>query len=219
LTFDEVTTFFHEFGHAIHGLLSNVTYRSLSGTSVPRDFVELPSQILECWAAETEVLNVYAKHYQTGEIIPKALIDKMNRSNKFGQGFASAEYLAASLLDMEYHSQNGDITEDASSFENKLAAKIGLMDAIIHRYRSTYFSHIFSGGYSAGYYSYIWSELLDADAFAYFKQNGIFDPTTAKSFYDNILTRGGTEDPAELYRKFRGQDPSVQPLLERRGLK
>ena len=219
LTFDEVTTYFHEFGHAIHGLLSNVIYRSLSGTSVPRDFVELPSQILECWAEEPEVLAVYAKHYQTGEIIPQALLDKMNKSSKYGQGFASTEYLAASLLDMKYHTQTQDISVDANTFEAQTLSDIGLISSIISRYRSTYFSHIFAGGYSAGYYSYIWSELLDADAFAYFKTKGVFDPATAKSFHDNILARGGTVDPAELYRNFRGQDPSVDALLDRRGLK
>jgi peptidyl-dipeptidase Dcp len=218
LTFDEVTTFFHEFGHAIHGLLSNVHYRSLSGTSVPRDFVELPSQILECWAAEPEVLQVYAKHYQTGEVIPQVLLDKMNKSNKYGQGFAAAEYLAASLLDMAYHTQKQDILLDANSFESDEMQKIGLISAIIPRYRSTYFSHIFSGGYSAGYYSYIWSELLDSDGFDYFKSQGIFNPQTAQSFYDNILSKGGTDDPATLYRRFRGQDPSVDALIKRKGL-
>lgn len=218
LTFDEVTTFFHEFGHAIHGLLSNVHYRSLSGTSVPRDFVELPSQILECWAAEPEVLQVYAKHYQTGEIIPQTLLDKMNKSGTYGQGFAATEYLAASLLDMAYHTQKQNIELDANTFEHNEMKQIGLISSIIPRYRSTYFSHIFSGGYAAGYYSYIWSELLDADAFDYFKSKGIFNQETAQSFYDNILSKGGTDDPAELYRKFRGQDPSVDALIKRKGL-
>lgn len=218
LTFDEVTTFFHEFGHAIHGLLSDVNYRSLSGTNVPRDFVELPSQILECWAAEPEVLKVYAKHYQTGEIIPESLLNKMEKSQKFGQGFATTEYLAASLLDMDYHTQTSNISDDANSFETNSMNRYKLNAAIIPRYRSTYFSHIFAGGYSAGYYSYIWSELLDADAFAYFKEKGIFDRETADRFYTHVLSKGGTVDPAELYRRFRGQDPDVKPLMKRRGL-
>ncbi len=218
LTWDEVTTFFHEFGHAIHGLLSDVTYRSLSGTSVPRDFVELPSQILECWAAEPEVLQVYAKHYKTGEVIPEELIEKMTKASHFGQGFATVEYLAASFLDMDYHTQTNDIAIDGNEFERRSMQKIGLINEIIPRYRSTYFAHIFSGGYSAGYYSYIWSALLDADAFAYFKENGIFNETTAQSFYEHILSKGGTEDPAVLYKKFRGRDPEETPLLKRRGL-
>jgi len=218
LTFDEVTTFFHEFGHAIHGLLSDVTYRSLSGTNVPRDFVELPSQILECWAAEPEVLKEYAKHYQTGEVLPASLLAKMENSQKFGQGFATTEYLAASLLDMDYHTQKENIAVDANAFEKASMTKYGLQSAIIPRYRSTYFSHIFAGGYSAGYYSYIWSELLDADAFAYFKEKGIFDRETADRFYTHVLSKGGTVDPAELYRRFRGKDPDVTPLMKRRGL-
>lgn len=217
LTFDEVTTFFHEFGHAIHGLLSNVTYRSLSGTSVPRDFVELPSQILECWAAEPEVLQVYAKHFKTQEVIPEELINKMNQSEHYGQGFATVEYLAASFLDMAYHTQTSEVS-NANEFEKMSMNNLGLIQEIIPRYRSTYFAHIFAGGYSSGYYSYIWSALLDADAFAYFKQEGIFNPEIAQSFYTHVLSTGGTEDPAELYRRFRGADPDVTPLLQRRGL-
>lgn len=218
LTFDEVTTFFHEFGHALHGLLSNVTYKSLAGTSVPRDFVELPSQIMENWAAEPEVLKMYAKHYKTGEVIPDALIQKLQKSGTFDQGFATVEYLAASFLDMDYHAQTAPIQLDANSFEKNSMKKIGLIDAIIPRYRSTYFSHIFAGGYSSGYYSYIWSGVLDTDAFEAFKTTNLFNPEKAKLFRKNVLEKGGTEDPMVLYKRFRGAEPSVEPLLRKRGL-
>ena len=218
LTFDEVTTFFHEFGHALHGLFSNVNYRSLAGTNVPRDFVELPSQIMENWAAEPEVLKLFAKHYKTGETIPDSLIEKMKNAGTFDQGFATAEYLAASLLDMQYHTATEQITDDVNTFERNAMKKIGLTDAIIPRYRSTYFSHIFSGGYSAGYYSYIWSAVLDTDAFQAFKETSLFNPEKAKSFRKNVLEKGATEDPATLYRKFRGADPKIEPLLKKRGL-
>ena len=218
LTFDEVSTFFHEFGHALHGLLSNVTYRSLAGTSVPRDFVELPSQIMENWAAEPEVLKMYAKHYKTGEVIPEALVNKLKKAGTFDQGFATTEYLAASLLDLAYHSQNKDITTDANTFEKEAMTKIGLIESIIPRYRSTYFSHIFSGGYSSGYYSYIWSGVLDTDAFEAFKTTTLFNPERAKSFRKNVLEKGGTEDPMVLYKRFRGAEPSIEPLLRKRGL-
>jgi peptidyl-dipeptidase Dcp len=218
LTFDEVSTFFHEFGHALHGLLSNVTYRSLAGTSVPRDFVELPSQIMENWAAEPEVLKMYAKHYKTGEVIPEALVNKLKKAGTFDQGFATTEYLAASLLDLAYHSQTKDITIDANTFEKAAMTKIGLIESIIPRYRSTYFSHIFSGGYSSGYYSYIWSGVLDTDAFEVFKTTTLFNPEKAKSFRENVLEKGGTEDPMVLYKRFRGAEPSIEPLLRKRGL-
>lgn len=218
LTFDEVTTFFHEFGHALHGLLSNVTYRSLAGTSVPRDFVELPSQIMENWAAEPEVLKMYAKHYNTGEIIPDALVNKLKKAGTFDQGFATTEYLAASLLDLAYHSQTKEITTDANTFEKAAMTKIGLIESIIPRYRSTYFSHVFSGGYSSGYYSYIWSGVLDTDAFEAFKTTTLFNPEIAKSFRKNVLEKGGTEDPMVLYKRFRGAEPSIEPLLRKRGL-
>ena len=218
LTFDEVTTYFHEFGHALHGLLSNVTYQSLAGTSVPRDFVELPSQVMENWAAEPEVLKMYAKHYKTGETIPDALIEKLQKAGTFDQGFATVEYLAASLLDMDYHSQTAAITTDAETFEKNAMQRIGLIDAIIPRYRSTYFQHIFSGGYSSGYYSYIWSGVLDTDAFEAFKTTTLFNPEMAKSFRENILEKGGTEDPMILYKRFRGAEPSIAPLLRKRGL-
>ncbi|RZK11924.1 MAG: M3 family peptidase [Flavobacterium sp.] len=217
-TFDEVTTYFHEFGHALHGLLSNVTYKSLAGTSVPRDFVELPSQIMENWAAEPEVLKMYAKHYKTGATIPDELIRKLQKAGTFDQGFTTVEYLAASFLDMDYHSQTTAITLDADTFEKNSMKKIGLIDAIIPRYRSTYFQHIFSGGYSSGYYSYIWSGVLDTDAFEAFKTTNLFNPEKAKLFRENVLERGGTEDPMILYKRFRGAEPSVEPLLRKRGL-
>ena len=218
LTFDEVTTFFHEFGHALHGLLSNVTYRSLAGTSVPRDFVELPSQIMENWAAEPEVLKMYAKHYQTGAVIPEALIQKLIKAGTFDQGFATTEYLAASFLDLAYHSQTQPITKEANTFEKDAMIKIGLPESIIPRYRSTYFNHVFSGGYSSGYYSYIWSGVLDTDAFEAFKATSLFNPERAKSFRVNVLEKGGTEDPMVLYQRFRGAAPSIEPLLRKRGL-
>lgn len=219
LTPDEVETFFHEFGHALHGLLSKVKYETLSGTSVPRDFVELPSQIMEHWAFEPEVLNFYAKHYQTGDVIPVELIEKMEKASKFNQGFGTVEYLAASFLDLSYHTLSSGEKIDTTSFEKEKMDDIGLINQIAPRYRSTYFQHIFSGGYSAGYYSYIWSEVLDSDAFAAFKEKGnIFDQETATSFRKNILAKGGTEEPMILYKAFRGREPEVKYLLENRGL-
>ncbi|MXN93036.1 peptidase M3 [Flavobacterium sp. Sd200] len=218
LTFDETTTFFHEFGHALHGLLSNVTYETLSGTSVPTDFVELPSQIMENWAAEPEVLKLYAKHYKTGETLPDELIAKMQQAATFDQGFATVEFLAATYLDMAYHTRSEAMTQNIGPFEAEAMQKIGLIPSIIPRYRSTYYSHIFNGGYSAGYYSYIWSGVLDTDAFEAFKTTSLFDPATAKSFRTNILERGFTLDPSLMYRNFRGADPSIEPLLRKRGL-
>lgn len=218
LTMDETETFFHEFGHALHGLLSDCQYKSLSGTAVPRDFVELPSQIMENWAFEPELLALYAKHYKTGEIIPDELIEKMKKSSKFNQGFATTEYLAAALLDQKYHSIDSPIDELPIEFENRYLKSIGLIPQIISRYKSTYFNHIFAGGYSSGYYSYIWSGVLDSDAFQAFKETGIFDKNTANAFLTNILQRGGTEDPMELYKKFRGREPKIEPLLIKRGL-
>lgn len=218
LTLDEVTTLFHEFGHGLHGLLSNCTYPSLSGTEVARDFVELPSQILENWATEPEVLKVYAKHYKTGEVIPMELVKKIEASSKFGQGFATTEYLAASLLDMNYHTLTDVSKLDVQKFEKETLGKLGLIPEIIARYRSTYFNHIFGGGYSAGYYSYIWAEVLDADAFSVFAKKGIFDQATATSFRKNVLERGGTEEAMELYKKFRGSEPGPDALIKRRGL-
>ncbi|KGE14771.1 M3 family metallopeptidase [Sphingobacterium deserti] len=218
LTFDEATTLFHEFGHALHGLLSNVKYKSLAGTSVPRDFVELPSQIMENWAADPEVLKSYAKHYKTKEAIPDSLIAKMEKAGTFDQGFATVEYLAASLLDLTYHAATSPIPADVNAFETAAMKKIGLIDAIIPRYRSTYFQHIFAGGYSSGYYAYIWSEVLDSDAFAAFKEKSLYDAGTAASFRRNILERGGTGNPAEMYRTFRGADPNPVYLMKKRGL-
>jgi peptidyl-dipeptidase Dcp len=218
LTFDEASTLFHEFGHALHGLFSQCDYVSISGTSVPRDFVELPSQVMEHWAGEDEVMAMYAKHYKTGEVIPRALLDKMRASEHFNQGFATGEYLAASYLDMAYHTLTSPFTSDVNSFEDKEMKKIGLIGEIIPRYRSTYFNHIFAGGYSSGYYSYIWSGVLDSDAFEAFKENGIFDQKTAMSLRKNILERGRSDDPMKLYVKFRGSEPSIEPLLRKRGL-
>lgn len=218
LSFDEVTTFFHEFGHALHGLLSDVNYRSMAGTSVARDFVELPSQIMENWAAEPAVLKMYARHYKTGEVIPESLIQKLEQSATFDQGFATTEYLAASLLDLDYHTQAGAIEVDANAFEKKSMEKVGLISAIIPRYRTTYFQHIFSGGYSAGYYSYIWSGVLDTDAFSVFKSTDLFNQDKARSFRKNILEKGNTADPMELYKQFRGGEPKIDALLKKRGL-
>jgi peptidyl-dipeptidase Dcp len=218
LSLDEVTTLFHEFGHALHGMLSDCTYKRLSGTSVPRDFVELPSQIMENWAMEPEMLKMYAKHYQTGEPMPDELIDKIKKAGKFNQGFKTTEYLAASFLDMDWHTLTEAEELDPIEFENKTFQRIGLIPEIISRYRSPYFRHIFSGGYSSGYYSYIWAEVLDADAFQAFKEKGIFDRKTGMAFRENILEKGGTEDPMKLYIRFRGAEPKIEPLLEKRGL-
>lgn len=218
LTFDETTTFFHEFGHALHGLLSNVRFQSLSGTSVFTDFVELPSQIMENWAAEPEVLKMYAKHYKTGEVIPDELIAKLQESATFNQGFATVEYLAASYLDLNYHTLTEPLGQNVVPFEKESMDKIGLIPSIIPRYRSTYYNHIFNGGYSAGYYSYIWSGVLDTDAFEAFKTTTLFNPEVAKSFRINVLERGGTAEPMSLYKAFRGAEPSIEPLLKKRGL-
>ncbi|MDP4194190.1 MAG: M3 family metallopeptidase [Bacteroidota bacterium] len=218
LTFEEVTTLFHEFGHALHGLLSHTTYDKLSGSAVPRDFVELPSQIMENWAGEPEVLKTFAKHYKTGETIPQELVDKIKNSEHYGQGFATVEYLAASFLDLDWHTLADTNKVDAEKFETNSLNKIGLMPEIVVRYRSTYFNHIFNGGYSSGYYSYIWAEVLDADAFEAFKETSLFDQKTARSFRDNILSKGGTEEAMTLYKRFRGSDPKIEPLLKRRGL-
>lgn len=218
LTLDEVETLFHEFGHALHGMLSKCEYKSISGTNVPRDFVELPSQIMENWALEPEVLAFYAKHYQTGEQIPNELLKKLDESSKFNQGFITTEYLAACYLDMAYHTLTNKLSEDILTFEKNAMEKIGLIPEILPRYRTTYFNHIFNSGYSAGYYSYIWSQVLDADAFEKFKEDGIFNKNTAESFRKNILEKGGTEDAMTLYIRFRGKEPDIKPLLKRRGL-
>lgn len=220
LSLDEVHTLFHEFGHALHGMLSKCTYPSLSGTSTPRDFVEFPSQVMENWCMHPEVLKKYAKHYNTGEPIPDELIQKIKQSSKFNQGFATVEYLAASFLDMDWHTLKKPEIKDVHKFGNKSMSKIGLIEEIVPRYRSTYFRHIFAGGYSAGYYSYIWSEVLDADAFAAFKESGdVYNQELADKYRKFILAKGGTEDAMELYKKFRGQEPQIEPLLEKKGLK
>jgi len=218
LSFEEVQTLFHEFGHALHGLLSQCTYRTLSGTKVAIDFVELPSQIMENWAGEPEVLKSFARHYQTGEPIPAALVEKVKRAARFNQGFVTLEYLAASLLDLDWHTFQGEEPPDVEGFERAAMERIGLIPEIAPRYRSSYFNHIFGGEYAAGYYSYIWAEVLDADAFAAFTEKGLFDAQTARAFRKNILEKGGSVDPMEQYRRFRGRDPQVEPLLERRGL-
>ena len=218
LGMDEVRTLFHEFGHGLHGLLSRANYDSLSGTMVKRDFVELPSQIMEHWAVEPDVLKSFARHYDTGEVIPDELVDKILATRTFNQGFATTEYLAASYLDMKWHELQSDEPREPESFEKEAMRAIDLIDVIAPRYRSTYFQHIFSGGYSAGYYSYIWAEVLDEDAYEAFRENGIFDQETANSFRRNVLERGGTDEPMDLYVKFRGREPDVAPLLKGRGL-
>ncbi len=218
LNYEEVSTLYHEFGHALHGLLSKCTYETISGTSVSRDFVELPSQIMENWAGEPEVLKTYAFHYQTGEVIPQDLMDKMKNSRHFNQGFTTVEYLSAAYLDMDWHSLKTTEFQDAINFENASMKRINLIPEIVVRYRTPYFAHIFAGEYSAGYYAYIWAEILDADAFEAFSQKGVFDSETALAFRKNILEKGGTEDPMKLYMKFRGQEPDINALLKRRGL-
>lgn len=218
LTFDEASTLFHEFGHALHGMLSNVQYRSQAGTSVPRDYVEFPSQVMENWMTQPEVLAQFATHYQTGEVIPQALVEKIQAASKFNQGFATVEYMAATKLDLDWHTITDSNPKDAAKFEADSLNKMGLINEIAPRYRSTYFSHIFSGGYSAGYYSYLWSDILGADAFEAFKENGIFDKATADAFRNNVLSQGGSKDPMLLYKQFRGKEAGIEPLLRSRGL-
>ena len=218
LTFDDAETLFHEFGHSLQGMLSKCTYRSISGTNVSRDFVEMPSQIMENWVSEPAVLKLFAKHYKTGEVIPDELITKIKNSALFNQGFGTVELTAAAILDMTYHTMNSPMTTPLSEFESKELKSIGLIPEIIVRYRTTYFNHIWAGGYSAGYYSYLWAGVLDADAFELFKEKGIFDKATATSFRKNILEKGKTEDEMILYKRFRGAEPSIQPYLKRRGL-
>lgn len=237
LTLDEVGTMFHEFGHALHGLLSRCRYKDVSGTSVARDFVELPSQINENWAFLPEVLSTYAFHYETGECIPDSLVSKIASSRTFNQGFMTTELVAASILDMKWHeltsvyvspdspyasAEESDSTGlrfiDPEKFEAYVMAQAGLPEQIIPRYRTCYFNHIFSGGYNAGYYSYLWAEVLDKDAFELFRRKGVFDPLTANSFRTNILERGGSEEPMVLYRRFRKADPDPDALLRARGL-
>ena len=221
LTFDEANTMFHEFGHALHGMFSNVKYPYFSGTSVPRDFVEYPSQVNEMWATWPEVLANYAKHYQTGEAMPKELLDKVLAADKFNQGFATTEYLAASLLDQAWHQLTPEqvpAAEKVLDFEANALTKAGAkMDTVPPRYRSTYFSHIM-GGYAAGYYAYIWSEVLDADTVEWFKENGGLKRENGDHFRATLLSRGGAEDAMSIFKTFRGAEPNIEPLLERRGL-
>ena len=219
LSLDNVETMFHEFGHALHGLLSQCTYHTVSGTAVARDFVELPSQINENWAFEPEVLAAYARHYETGEVIPDELLAKVIAAGNFNQGFMTAELCAASILDMKWHELTSVEGIDIEAFEKKACREMGLIDEIIPRYRTTYFNHIFNSGYSAGYYSYLWAEVLDKDAFELFKQKGVFDKETAMSFRHNILEKGDSEDPMTLYVRFRGAQPDPDALLRARGLK
>ncbi|MEP0201454.1 MAG: M3 family metallopeptidase [Halioglobus sp.] len=219
LGMDEVRTLFHEFGHGLHGLLSQVRFESQSGTNVKQDFVELPSQIMEHWSLQPEVMKSYARHVETAEPIPDALIEKIRAADTFNQGFATTEYLAASYLDLAWHQLDPAQSLDVQAFEHAALAEIDLIDAVDPRYKSTYFQHIFTGDeYSAGYYSYIWAEVLDADGFEAFLENGLFDPATANAFRENVLERGGSEDPMVLYRNFRGRNPEVGPLLRNRGL-
>ena len=220
LTYDEVRTAFHEFGHALHGMFSNVKYPRFSGTSVPRDFVEYPSQVNEMWMAWPEVLKNYARHYKTGEPIPQALLDKVIAAEKFNQGYKTTEYLSASLLDQAWHQLNpSDIPKDAVAFEAEALHKAGVdFPPVPPRYRSFYFSHIFGGGYSAGYYSYLWSEVLDADTVEWFKQHGGLTRENGDRFRAMLLSRGGSADALGLFKNFVGRDPYIEPLLKRRGL-
>jgi Zn-dependent oligopeptidase len=217
LTFNEVTTLFHEFGHALHGMLANTTYPSLSGTSVYWDFVELPSQVMENWCYEPEALALFAKHYETGEIIPQEYVEKIKESASFLEGMATLRQLSFGILDMTYHGKSQTI-DDVKAFEKQAMADTNLYPDVEENCMSTSFSHIFQGGYSSGYYSYKWAEVLDADAFAYFQEKGIFNKEVATKFKDNVLSKGGTELPMELYKKFRGHEPKADALLKRAGL-
>ncbi|MBJ05330.1 MAG: peptidase M3 [Flavobacteriales bacterium] len=220
ISFDNLITLFHEFGHAMHGILTNVTYPSMAGTSGPRDFTEFPAQILEHWASEPEILKSFATHFETGETIPNNLIDKILNASKFNQGFINTEYLAASLLDMDWHTiSHLEEIKDANDFEKKSMKKYGLISEIAPRYRSTYFAHIFSGGYSSGYYSYVHSAVLDSDGFEAFKETGdVFDPNLASKLRKHVYEKGSTEEAMDLYTQFRGRKPLIEPLLKVRGL-
>ncbi|PQV51258.1 peptidyl-dipeptidase Dcp [Jejuia pallidilutea] len=218
LTFNEVTTLFHEFGHALHGMLANTTYPSLSGTSVYWDFVELPSQVMENWCYEKEALELFATHYETGEVIPMDLIEKIKASATFLEGMQTVRQLSFGLLDMSWHGQDPTDILDVKTHENKAFEGTKLYPDVAENCMSTAFSHIFQGGYSSGYYSYKWAEVLDADAFEYFKENGIFNTSVAQKFYDHVLSKGGTENPMTLYKRFRGQEPKPEALLKRAGL-
>lgn len=217
LSFEQVETLFHEFGHGLHGLLSDVNYPSLSGTAVTRDYVEFPSQMMENWAREPEVIKTFAKHYITGETIPDELLAKISEAGTFNEGFETSEYVAAAHLDMAFHMEKDSI-EDIDAFEDETLKNLGLIPEIESRYRSTYFGHIFAGGYSSGYYSYLWTEVLEADAFEAFKQNGLYHKETADKLKKYVYSSGNTKDLMEQYVKFRGKEPDIQPLLEKRGL-
>ena len=218
LSLTNAETFFHEFGHALHGMFSNVRYESLADTNTPRDFVEFPSQVMENWMRQPEVLRMFANHYETGEPIPQDVVDKINASATFNQGFLTVEYLAAAYLDMAYHTLDSVEEVEPRSFEDNAMADIGLIEEIVPRYRSGYFQHVFAGGYASGYYSYIWSEILDADAFMAFRETDILDQEIATRFRDEILSKGGTRPGMELYVNFRGRTPEIGPLLDKRGL-
>ncbi|QBZ97659.1 M3 family metallopeptidase [Flavobacterium sangjuense] len=218
LTFNEVTTLFHEFGHALHGMLANTTYPSLSGTSVYWDFVELPSQVMENWCYEPEALAIFAKHYETGEIIPQEFVNKIKESASFLEGMATLRQLSFGILDMAFHSNNPNAITDVKAFEKVAFDGTSLYPDVEENCMSVSFSHIFQGGYSSGYYSYKWAEVLDADAFAYFQEKGIFNTEVATKFKENVLSKGGTELPMELYKRFRGQEPKPEALLKRAGL-
>jgi|TARA_B100001093_G_scaffold226793_1_gene217338 peptidyl-dipeptidase Dcp len=217
LSFEQVETLFHEFGHGLHGLLSNAQYPSLSGTSVTRDYVEFPSQMMENWAREPEVMKTFAKHYKTGEVIPDDLLKKISAAGTFNEGFATTEYVAAAHLDMAYHTEEQEI-EDIDKFENETLKDLGLIPQIEARYRSTYFGHIFAGGYSSGYYSYLWTEVLEADAFEAFKEKGLFHRETADKLKEYVYSAGNTDDLMTQYVRFRGKEPEIEPLLKKRGL-
>jgi peptidyl-dipeptidase Dcp len=219
LTFNELTTLFHEFGHALHGMLANTTYPSLSGTSVHWDFVELPSQVLENWCYEEETLKLFATHYETGEVIPMELIEKIKASATFHEGMQTLRQLSFGLLDMAWHSgESPETITSVKEFEQNAFADTNLYPEVAENCMSTAFAHIFQGGYSSGYYSYKWAEVLDADAFEYFKEEGIFNKTVAQKFRAYVLSQGGTEDPMTLYKRFRGREPQPDALLKRAGL-
>jgi peptidyl-dipeptidase Dcp len=220
LTYDETVTLFHEFGHALHGLLSQVTYLRTSGTSVERDFVEFPSQVNEMWILWPEVVQNYARHHETGEPLPQELIDNLVNSKTFNEGHATTSYLAAAILDLAWHElTDGETVTDVEVFEKKAIEDYGLnFHPVPTRYRSTYFSHIFAGGYSAGYYGYIWSEILDAESVEWFKENGGLTRKNGQHFRDQLLGRGGSIDSMQMFKNFRGREASIEPLLKRRGL-
>ena len=223
MSYDQVETLFHEFGHGLHGLLTQIRYPRFAGTSgSPRDYTEFPAQFMEHYASQPEVLAIYAKHAETGEVIPQELVDKIRAASTHNQGFKTTEYIAASLLDLSWHNLSPNqaaAVEDTVKFEEETMASYGKPSDIESRYRSPYFAHIFAGGYSSGYYAYLWSEILDADGFTAFKEAGdIFDPELAGRLKANVYQAGGLRDADMLYKEFRGKDPSIEPLLEIRGL-